>query len=269
MPVTKTELKNLKSLLTKKGRRQQHRFLAEGVRLLEEALRHRVYPEKLYRTSSQLVGRVKKLVDDLESRGVPVVAVSTRQLEQVSPTIAPQGLVGVFKIPDLNAVELFESRYRKLLLCENISDPGNLGTLIRSAAAFAFDAVLLAENAADPYNPKVVRASAGAIFAVKISKVRLEELLNLVDDKKIFMIGTGASGRQDLNSFKGRLKENRFLLAVGSEAEGLSGDFLNRCDAVVRIKHESAVESLNAAVAGSIIMKQVYDILNRDSDAEN
>ncbi|MBN1211182.1 MAG: RNA methyltransferase [candidate division Zixibacteria bacterium] len=267
MPVTKTELKNLKSLLTKKGRRQQRLFLAEGVRLLEESLRHRFYPETVYCSLSRLSGREKKLVDSFEDKDVKIVTLSEKQLEYVSPTIAPQGLVGVFKIPEIKAAELFHVRHRKLLLCENISDPGNLGTLIRSAAAFTFEVVLLAGNTADPYNPKTVRSSAGAVFAVKILKVRLEQLLTLVEDEKIFMIGTGPTGRYELNNLTNRLLKDRFLLAVGSEAEGLSDEFMNRCDAVVRIDHETGVESLNAAVAGSIIMKQVYDLLYREKNA--
>jgi len=267
MPVTKTELKNLKSLLTKKGRRQQRLFLAEGVRLLEESLRHRFYPEKVYCSPSRLSEREKKLVNNFESKNVKIAHLSEKQLEFVSPTIAPQGLVGVFNIPETNATELFQRQCRKLLLCENISDPGNLGTLIRSAAAFAFEAVLLVGDAADPYNPKVVRASAGAVFTVKILKVPLEQLLTLVKDEKIFMIGTGPTGRQDLNRLKSRLLKDRFLLAIGSEAEGLTEEFLSQCDAFVRIDHENGVESLNAAVAGSIIMKQVYDILIREKNA--
>lgn len=264
MPVTKTELKNLKSLWSKKGRRDYRLYPAEGVRLLEEALRQRVFPEKIYYCETRLSARERNLLIKFESHRVISRALTEKQLEYLSQTQTPQGLVGVFSLPAIEPTELLLAGNRKLLLCENISDPGNLGTLIRSAAAFAFDLVVLSGETAEPYNHKVVRSSAGAIFGMKILKVALKVLLTLVKKKNIYIIGTSPSGVEDMDRLRGFLEKRRFLLAVGSEADGLSEALLANCDRVVRIAHGNQVESLNVAVAGSIVMKQVYDILNRE-----
>ncbi|MFZ5979172.1 MAG: TrmH family RNA methyltransferase [Candidatus Zixiibacteriota bacterium] len=261
MAVTKTELKKIKSLQTKKGRREHGRYLAEGTRLLEESLRHNLMPEAVYYLTEGLSGREKQLLAALEERRVPVFSVSQKQLDFASQTRSPQGLLGLFRLPESKPGELLNLDFRKLLLCEDISEPGNLGTLLRSALAFGFDQVLLCGTSADAYSPKVVRSSAGAIFGLQILKITLTELLSFVRDEKLLMIGTDINGHSDWKELTVRLKKERFILAVGSEAEGLSEQVRRHCEFLIRIDHESLVESLNAGVAGSIIMKQVYDLL--------
>ena len=153
----------MKSLLTRKGRRRHGRFAAEGVRLLEEAYRNRKYPQTIYFSSHLLSPRGQTLLKRFSRKGVPTRPMSARQIQSLSNTITSQGIVGVFDIPRPDLTELYRRTSRKLLLCENISDPGNLGTLIRSAAAFDFNMVVLCGKSADPFSPKVVRSSAGTV----------------------------------------------------------------------------------------------------------
>jgi len=262
MTVTKTELKKIKSLHSKKGRKEHGLYLAEGVRLLEESLRHGLMPGKVYYLNEGLSNREKKLLTAFDDRRVPLSPVEEKQLDFASQTMSPQGLLGIFTIPEQKPGELLRLNFRKLLLCDNISEPGNLGTLIRSALAFGFDKVLLSGTSTDAYSPKVVRSSVGAIFGLRVLKVTETELLTFAQNKKLLMIGTGAAGRRDANELSERIKKEKFLLAIGSEAEGLSDRVRKQCEFLIRIEHENKVESLNAGVAGSIIMKQVYDILN-------
>jgi TrmH family RNA methyltransferase len=259
MPVSKTELKKIKLLSTKKGRRKQGIFLAEGVRLMEESLRFRFWPISVFYSPTTLSARGTRLIAQFERHGIETKRLSAGQLRSVSDAETPQGVVGLFAVPEMNLSKLYQPRYRKLLLCENISDPGNLGTLVRSALAFGFDLVLLCGSTAEPYAPKAMRASAGAIFGLPMAEVTPKELDTFLGKEQIMVIASDLHKDADISLPKKELKNKKIVLAVGSEATGLSKRILDRADLSLRIPHSRAVESLNAAVAGSILMKEVYD----------
>jgi TrmH family RNA methyltransferase len=257
--ISKTELKKIKSLLTKKGRQVQRMFLAEGIRLLEESIRFRFWPHTVYYAPAMSSNRGLKLIKQFERQLIETKKLSAGELESVSGAEAPQGIVGLFAVPEMNLSKLYQPRCRKLLLCENISDPGNLGTLVRSALAFGFDLVLLCGSTAEPYAPKAARASAGAIFGLPMAEVTPKELDTFLSKEQIMVIASDLRGDVDISLPKKELKNKKIVLAVGSEATGLSKRILDRADLRLRIPHSRAVESLNAAVAGSILMKEVYD----------
>ena len=254
--MTKAEQKSVKSLTTKKGRKESGMFAAEGVRLLEESFRHRCFPEKVYYAEHLLTDRGRQLVGRLTARRLNVEAISAQQLRGISSTTTPQGIVAVFKTPRVNPAELSRSDYRKILLCENISDPGNLGTLARSALAFDFRLMILAGNSAEPFAPKVVRSSAGAVFGLNTVRMELAEVIAFVDRRKVAIVATDVQAGSD--KIPAGLQKRPFMLAIGSEASGLSHELLRRAEFRVHIRHASKVESLNAAVAGSIIMSRTY-----------
>jgi TrmH family RNA methyltransferase len=260
VPLSKTELKKLKSLLTKKKRKKSGMFLAEGVRLLEESVRWRFLPRTVYYAPSMLSTRAEKLVGRLRNRAVKTVQLSARDLRSVSDTESPQGIVGLFAKPDTKLAELYRPKHRKLVLCEGISDPGNLGTLVRSSLAFGFDFMLLCGRSAEPYSPKVVRASAGAVFGLQIAVATLKEVCAFMAREEVTVIASDLKAKRCAKLPGKILQKRKFMLAVGSEATGLSKAILERADIRFRIQHLRVVESLNAAVAGSIIMKQMYDL---------
>lgn len=259
MPVSKIELKKIKSLATKKGRRKRGLFLAEGVRLMEESIRFGFWPDTVYYAPAMLSKRGFQLVRQFERQHIETKKLSAPELESASDAEAPQGIVGLFAIPKMTLSKLYYPHYRKLLLCENISDPGNLGTLVRSALAFSFDLALVCGSTAEPFAPKVVRASAGAIFGLPIADVTLNQLEAFLKKVRILVIASDLHGDIDFRMSKKKFKSKKILLAVGSEATGLSKRILDRADLRLRIPHSRAVESLNAAVAGSILMKEIYD----------
>jgi len=255
--MTRTELKNVKSLLTRKGRKTHRMFVAEGVRLLEEARRHRFRPEMICHAPGILSERGCKLAEKFRSDGVKVEKLSTRQLESISDSRSPQGIMAVFKTPSTALMEPERLRSRNILLCENISDPGNLGSLARSALAFGFGILVLTGKTVEPYSPKVVRSSAGAVFRLAIMETEAAEILERANQAGTVIVAavadSKADGRIPLRSKRG------VLLAVGSEAEGLSEMLLEKAESCFAIKHLAVVESLNAAVAGSIIMSTIYN----------
>jgi TrmH family RNA methyltransferase len=264
MSVTRAELKDIQSLLTKKGRREQHRFLAEGVRLLEEAIRHRVRPELVLYAVHGTSDRGKELIDLFARDKVRIEEISAKQLEQVSDTETPQGLVGMFRLPPHDLTELSTAGLRRYLLCENISDPGNLGTLFRSALAFGFEAVLTAGQSAEPFSPKVVRASAGTVFGVRHGVDTIDSVISYAKRQQIAIVATGRTGAMTLRELRKTIGKRPVMLAIGSEADGISPLLQRAATYIVRIDHEPEVESLNAAVAGSILMKEIYSSWTED-----
>ena len=263
MPLSQTELKKTRSILTKKGRQQSGLFLAEGVRLLEEALHHRFLPRRLYYASSLMSARAERLTKRLQKAEVETISLSARELRSIADTETPRGLVGLFVQPNTELGKLYRTGYRRLVLCENISDPGNLGTLVRSALAFGFQLMLLTGNSAEPFAPKVVRASAGAVFGLPLSEVSRHQARALATREKVMLIAADVRGRPDLLRIRRDWCRRKIMLAIGSEATGLSSGILDACHIRVRIEQAGSVQSLNAAVAGSILMKQIYDFAHR------
>ncbi|MDH3890302.1 MAG: RNA methyltransferase [candidate division Zixibacteria bacterium] len=256
--ITKKELKEIKSLRTVKGRRVHGRFVAEGVRLLEEAMRHRVGPRLLLTAKPLLTDRASALVGRFRAKRIPLASTSAREMKATCDSVTSQGLLGVFDMMEWSPTELLKPRYRKVLLCDGISDPGNLGTLIRCALAFGFNPLLLVGACADPFAPKVVRASAGTIFGVKLIRTTATQAAQLSAEGEFTLVAADVNGRSTAGP-PVNAKRNRVILAVGSEAVGLSEPIANTANCRWQLKHESSVESLNVAVAAALMMKQFYD----------
>ncbi len=256
--ITKKELKDIKALRTAKGRRVQGRFVAEGVRLLEQVLRHKARPRLLLTAQTMLTERGEELIRRFSAKRIPVANTSAREMKSICDSVTTQGLLGVFDLPEDSTTELLSSQYRTVLLCDGISDPGNLGALIRCALAFGFNTLLLVGACADPFAPKVVRASAGAIFGVKLIQVTATEVAQLSARGKFKIVTADVHGKPATKA-PISVKNNKVILAVGSEAEGLSEPIAQSADYRWQLKHETSVESLNVAVAAAIMMKQFYD----------
>jgi TrmH family RNA methyltransferase len=259
LSLSRAETKNLRSLQTKKGRRLTGRFIAEGVRLLEEALRFQVKPVHIYWSPSLLSERGLELVDLFRKSGVTVAQISATELGRIAGTETSQGIVAAFITPIVKSGELAIAVQRNVLVCENISDPGNLGTLIRSAVAFSFDPVILVGACAEPFSPKVVRASAGAIFGITVAEAAADQIIACARKDGITLIAAGTQGSEHMEHALNSLPDGPVMLAIGSEADGLSEAITGAADKLVKISHSDQVESLNAAIAGSILMKQCYD----------
>lgn len=263
MTLTTTELKSLKCLLTA-GKSDREQFLAEGVRVLEESVRHRVAARRIFVCEDRLTERGRTLVGRMSKLGGEVAVITTRQLETLSDAETSQGIVALFDTPRPKLEQLGDHLGRKILVCDGISDPGNLGTLFRSALAFGFATVVMCGDSADSYAPKTVRASAGSVFGIQILEMAATTFLKWARESGICVLAADKSG-EPLLKIRGTLKPNRpVCLAIGSEAKGVSSVLRDASTAMISIRHEQAVESLNAAVAGSILMKGLYDLWHSD-----
>ena len=235
-----------RELLSKKGRREHGRFSFEGPTLLDEALRSRVAIEALYATRRAYDDAAQ--VRALESAGTPVYLVDERTFAKLSDLDTPSGLLAVAPMLLHPLDELLEAPGTVLLLAD-LNDPGNAGTLLRSAEAFGVDRAIFGASGVEPYQPKVVRGAMGAIFRQRLARVSCGELQAAARRHAFEIVGTAAAGEPLGRAPFGA----RTILAVGSERHGL-GPWSALCSRLVAIPMAGPAESLNAATAGSIAL---------------
>jgi len=237
----------LRELLEPRGRRDQGRFLIEGPTLLAEARRSGVRLEALF-ISEDAAARHAELVAALEADGVPAYTLPDKALARLSDLTTPPGLVAVAELPAATAADVL-ARPGPVLLLAGVSDPGNAGTLVRSADAFGAAGILAARGGVDPFSPKVVRAAMGSLFRLPVALVTADEALAAAGAAARPVVAADLTGEP---LWEAGLPANA-ILAVGNERHGVAG-FLPRWDRAVRIEQGGQAESLNAAVAGSILL---------------
>jgi RNA methyltransferase, TrmH family len=240
-------VERVRELRTPRGRRERGRFVFEGPTLLDEAQRSGVAIEELYGTAAALTAHAT-LIAAVEGAGTPVFMLPERTLARLSDVETPPGLVAIGVQPASDLATIL-ARPGPVLLLAGVNDPGNAGTLLRSAEAFGAAGVLFGRGGVDPFAPKVVRAAMGSLFRIPVAGVDPAELQEAAAAAGRAIIAATLDGEP----LAAAELPVRAILAVGNERRGVSG-FLARWDRAVRIEQASATESLNAAVAGSILL---------------
>ena len=173
--------------------------------------------------------------------------------EKLAGTRSSQDVFGLFKAPSTDPAPILETA-RRILALEGVQDPGNVGTLLRSAAAFGFDGVLLGPGCAAPFSPKVLRASMGAAGRLPIGVCRdLPAALGLLRARGVTCLAAALYKARPLDE-AGTALPGGVCVVIGSEGQGLTDETIAACDAAVRIPMTDRVESLNAGVAGSVLL---------------
>jgi TrmH family RNA methyltransferase len=241
MKLSKNRLSSLASLSTAKGRREKNAFLASGVRVISEAIRADWLIECLVVSRSNLTATGEEFIKN--TSGIDVYDVSTADMKRLDASKSSQGIVAVLSKRSLrmNAAKL-KSRF--VLALDDISDPSNLGAILRSALAFGFRDVILSAETVDPYSPKVVRASTGSLFHLKVYADI--DLLAAVTQLK-----TGSDGEPLLDRTPA---PDSICLAIGNEAHGMTPQVTAMCDQIIGIPIAENCESLSAPVAAGIMM---------------
>ena|SRR5688572_15523912 len=244
------KLKLVRSLQGRaKERREAGAFLAEGVRLVEEAL-SAGWPFRFVLHSPSLSERGQKLLEALSAKAVDVEAVAPELLESVSETETSQGILAVLELPEPEFPDLETLNF--VLIPDQVRDPGNLGSLIRSAAAAGAQAVFLPPETADAFSPKAVRAGMGAHFRLPLCSLGWSSIRTYTNGLTVFL--ADASGQV---SCWGADFKPPLALIVGGEAEGASESARKLADVLVNIPMPGKIESLNAAAAGAVLMFEV------------
>jgi RNA methyltransferase, TrmH family len=249
--ITSSQNAKLKLVRTLQGRPKERReagaFLAEGVRLLEEAqaadwgLRFVLYDETLSE-------RGRELLQSLQAQGVDVEQVAAHLMKAISETETPQGILAALALKPLPV----PAKITFALIPDEIRDPGNLGTLLRTALAAGVEAVFIPPETADAFAPKVVRAGMGAHFRLPVLTLGWDEIRTRLSGLQVYL--ADAAGDQACWQAEFRYP---LALIVGGEAEGASRSARQLADGSIHIPMPGQAESLNAGVAGAILMFEV------------
>lgn len=230
------KIKDIKKLQTKKYREKTSLFLVEGEHLVLEAYK---------------AGCLETLIlkDGFEyDLNVNTISVTENVLKYISELDTPQPMMGICHKKEVSSTK------GNIIILDNVQDPGNLGTIIRSAVAFNFDTIVLSNDSVDVYNSKVVRASQGLLFNVNIKIGDLTEIIPELKKDGYQIYGTKVTNGNDVKSIA---KNSLFAIIMGNEGNGMSDVVSELCDSFVYINMNDKCESLNVGVAASILMYEL------------
>lgn len=233
------KVKKYASLKEKKYRDMENQFIVEGMHLVLEAYK---------------AGLVEELIleqDEVTMIDAPIVYVTKEIIKKISTLETPVNIMALCKKMTPNA-----NLGTKLLLLDKIQDPGNLGTIIRSSKAFNVDTIVLGDETVDIYNPKVIRSTQGAMFHINIISKNLVDLIKELKTIEIPVYGTNVEYGNDIRLLKDKDKE-KYALVMGNEGNGVSSEVLELCDSYIFIEMNQVIESLNVAIATSILLYEL------------
>ena len=230
-------IKKLCKLKEKKYRDIENKFLVEGYHLVMEA-----YNAKLLDSVVLLEGEKVPIYD------IDITYVSNEVMKKLSDVVSGSHIIGIVRKKEDKMVG------DRILILDDIQDPGNLGTMIRSAKAFGFDTIILSKNSVDLYNPKVVRSTQGMLFYVNILVRDLGCFINNLKEDNYVIYGSDV--RDGINVREEDIP-SKLAIVIGNEGNGISDEVSKLCDKNLYIKMSDEVESLNAGVAASILMYEV------------
>lgn len=236
-------------LKSKKARETEGLYIIEGIKLIEEAITKNVTIDNLLIFNDSKYIQESQIEANL--RNLPITYVSEAVIEKLADTETPQGIIAIAKREHQDLENLLKKNYNFYLLIDEIQDPGNLGTIIRSADAAGVDAIILGRGTVELYNPKVIRASMGSIFHLPIIEGDLKEVIPLLHKDGFNIIGTSPYA-SDLY-FNTDLR-NKIGILVGNESKGISKEVMNLVNVMVKIPIIGQAESLNVSMATSLVL---------------
>ncbi len=243
-----------RKLAQRKHRQRQGRFLVEGLQLLHMALDAGARPIEVFYCERQFTGtEAPALLDRFRQAGAELVAVSPQVMQTLSERDAPQGIVATFALFETPLTSLSLTGHELIVVLDRLQDPGNLGTLVRTADAVGAGAVILIEPCVDPFDPKTVRGTMGSLFNVPLVRTTdVPGLFARLRGKGLRLVGADARLGEAWGSPS--LWRGGVALILGNEARGLSDDVRAQVEEWVHLPMAGRAESLNVAVAGGVLM---------------
>lgn len=241
MAITSLENEKVKyytKLQKKKYRDLYNEFFVEGMHLVIEAYKAKVLKEVLI-----LEGEVLPI-------SVPIIEVSYDVLKKISDVKTPQKVIGLCE------KKIDTTIGDRILIIDEVGDPGNLGTIIRSAVAFDIDTIVIGDNTVDVFSPKVVRATQGMLFHVPIVLYSIDRLIPILKKENIPIFATNVKYGVEVRKLS-KQEKRRFSIIIGNEGSGVNPKYLEQSDKFIYIPMNEIVESLNVAVATSIILYEM------------
>lgn len=255
------KIKLIRKLRSKKFRDSIGKFTIEGINLVSEAIRHQISLDFLIISESTIKGNDKEIIFLLDRANCEIFTLEDRAFERLAEAEHGVQVIGIISKEVFN-----ENLYPPLLPDDNIlildrlQDPGNMGTVLRTAYAAGYKRVYILKGSADIYSPKVLRASVGAIFNINISLIDdVKTLLELDEIKSRNIVVTVPIG--GIPYYKTEISK-KVALVIGNEGKGISNELINSSDTRVSIPMNEGIESLNAGIAAAILMYE--SVRNRD-----
>jgi TrmH family RNA methyltransferase len=259
MPLTKNAIKELRALEKKKAREKGGLFVVEGTRLLQEAVSSRFTMQTLYYTAGSMDDpATRRLLAAARGRSVDCRQITGRQMESICGTVQDQGILGVMcqERPPADTLLRPGPEESFIVGLDGVADPGNLGSIIRSADWFGVHGMVLSTNCVDLYNPKVVRSTMGSLFHFPVAvDVDLLPLLSHAKAMGYTVYITAADGEQHFDHV---CFSRKSVIVFGSEAWGVSDQVRRLSDVRVAIRRYGLAESLNVGVACGIVLSALH-----------
>jgi len=251
-------IKRVRNLRDKKHRREEGLFLAEGLRILTEAHEAGRIPEYLF-FSKDMAGHalVRTLVDATEAAGGWAVETNADILSKLSGKDNPGAVVGVYPDFAVTLADLDRSKAGIWLVAERLRDPGNMGTILRTADAVGAGGLILIDDCVDPFSVEAVRASMGALFTVPVARSSWGDFLVWLRKGPGQLVGLSLDTEHD---YRTPLYQAPTFLLTGNEAQGMPGFMAEACDLLVKIPMLGKADSLNAAIATAVM---AYEVLGQ------
>ena len=246
--MTKNDVKELQTLRQAKGRKERGIFAVEGNKLVEELINSQFKINNIFVTE-QWLGKnpvMAKKIADYE-------IITSKQMEQISNFVTPPGVFATAMMPKYK-IEPKDTDSQLILLLDGINDPGNLGTIIRTADWFGIKKIVISEDTCDPWQPKVIQSTMGSIFRMQIVET---DVVKFLKEVKTPVFGALMQGK---NVYHTQIKDNQGVIIIGSESHGIRENVMQFVSCPINIpKAEgSKTESLNASVAAGIIISEVF-----------
>ncbi|MGD6774267.1 TrmH family RNA methyltransferase [Sutcliffiella horikoshii] len=241
--VKNNKVKQWKKLQKKKEREQSGTFIIEGFHLVEEALKVDNLVDEV------IISEDRSIPSEWDLNHVELIYAVPNVLKEISETETPQGVVAICRIPEKS--EHLIQPNQKILLLDNVQDPGNVGTMIRTADAAGMDMVILGEGCADLYSSKVIRSTQGSIFHLPIARGNLKSYIKECKEQQTPVYGTSLQNGVPYQEVQ---PSESFALILGNEGKGMTQEHLDMTDQNLYIPIHGQSESLNVGVAAGILM---------------
>ena len=253
------KVKYTKSLLKTKNRNKENKFIIEGYRILTLAIEcnanlNYVFINEDFEKKQEHLEFIKIL----EDKNIKIYKTTNKIFNELVDTENTQGILAVVGFENRNIDDNIEDSHKFILILDRIQDPGNMGTIIRTADAAGVDAIIALKGCVDIYNPKVIRSTMGSIFDMNVIHATQEETLRILKLKKFDIV----SSYLDTNNYYNTIEYNyKTALVIGNEANGINDELVSKSDVLVKIPIYGKAESLNAAISSAILMYEIKKYL--------
>ncbi|MDY2736654.1 TrmH family RNA methyltransferase, partial [Intestinibacter sp.] len=200
----------------------------------------------------------KSFLNLLENKGIKIYKATNKIFLEMVDTENTQGILGVLKYKEKDLVNNINGDHQFVLILDRIQDPGNMGTIIRTADSAGVDAIILLKGCVDIYNPKVIRSTMGSIFDMNIIHATQDEAVDFLKENDFNIV---SSYLQTDNYYHETNYEGKIALVIGNEANGINDDLISKSDKLIKIPIYGKAESLNAAISAAILMYEIKKYL--------